>query len=152
MPPAVPACRASGTAGNASSSSGSKVQVCAAVQSTAGAAPGTRSGQPSASAIGMRMSGGLAWASVEPSVNSTIEWMTDCRCTTTSIRSKPIPNSRCASISSRPLLTRVALLIVITGPMFQVGWASACSGRHVGQLRPGPVQERAAARGHDQLA
>ena len=43
------------------------------VQSTAGAASATRSGQASASAIGIRMSGGLAWASVEPSVNSTIE-------------------------------------------------------------------------------
>ena len=66
------------TAGKAASSSGSKVHVCAAVQSMAGAAPGTRSGQPRASAIGMRMSGGLAWAIVDPSVNSTIEWMTDC--------------------------------------------------------------------------
>ena len=36
-------------------------------------------------------------------------------------------NSRCASISSRPLLTSVAELIVTTGPMSQVGWASACS-------------------------
>ena len=35
--------------------------------------------------MGIRMSGGLAWAIVEPSVNSTIEWMTDCRCTTTSM-------------------------------------------------------------------
>ena len=33
------------------------------------------------------MSGGLAWAMVEPSVNSTIEWTTDCGCTTTSMRS-----------------------------------------------------------------
>ncbi len=74
------------------------------------------------------MSGGLAWAIVEPSVNSTIECTTDCRCTTTSIRSNPMPNSRCASISSSPLLTRVAELIVMTGPMFQVGCASACSG------------------------
>src|SRR5262245_28472197 len=116
------------TAGNASSSSGSKVQVCAEVQSMAGAAPGTRSGQPRASAIGIRMSGGLAWAIVDPSVNSTIEWMTDCGWTTTLILSKPTPNSRWASITSSPLFTSVAELIVITGPMFQVGWASACSG------------------------
>jgi hypothetical protein len=27
-----------------------------------------------------------------------------------------------------PLLTRVAELIVMTGPIFQVGWARACSG------------------------
>src|SRR6516165_5609424 len=116
------------TAGNAFSSSGSKVHVCAEVQSMAGAAPGTRSGQPRARAIGIRMSGGLAWAIVEPSVNSTMEWMTDCGWTTTLIFSKPSPNSRWASITSSPLLTRVAELIVITGPMFQVGWASACSG------------------------
>ena len=31
-------------------------------------------------------------------------------------------------MSSRPLLTRVAELIVMTGPMFQVGWARAWSG------------------------
>ena len=30
-------------------------------------------------------------------------------------------------MSSRPLLTRVAELIVTTGPIAQVGWASACS-------------------------
>ena len=42
---------------------------------------------PAPSAIGSRMSGGLAWASVEPSTNSTIEWTTDCGCTTTSMRS-----------------------------------------------------------------
>jgi hypothetical protein len=33
------------------------------------------------------MSGGLACASVEPSVNVTIECTIDCGCTTTSIRS-----------------------------------------------------------------
>src|SRR5215467_7500229 len=128
VPPVDPASRAMRTAGKACSSSGSKVQVWAVDQSTAGAAPATRSGQPSASAIGIRMSGGLACAIVDPSVNSTIEWTTDCRCTTTSIASKPIPNSRWASITSRPLLTSVAELTVMTGPMFQVGWASACSG------------------------
>ncbi len=73
--------------GKPSASSGSKVQDWAAVQSTAAAAPGTRSGQPRARAIGSRMSGGDAWAMVEPSVNSTMEWITDCGWTTTSIRS-----------------------------------------------------------------
>ena len=48
-------------------------------------APGRAS--PAPSAIGSRMSGGLACASVEPSTNSTIEWTTDCGCTTTSMRS-----------------------------------------------------------------
>ena len=74
------------------------------------------------------MSGGLAWAIVAPSVNSTMEWITDCGCTTTSIRSNPMPNSRCASMSSRPLLTSVAELIVTTGPMSQFGWARAWAG------------------------
>ena len=45
-------------AGNASSSSGSKVHDEAVDQSQAGAAPGIRSGQPSARAIGSFMSGG----------------------------------------------------------------------------------------------
>ena len=74
------------------------------------------------------MSGGLAFAIVAPSVYSTIECTIDWGCTTTSMRSRPTPNSRWASITSRPLFTSVAEFIVIDGPMFQVGWASACSG------------------------
>ena len=50
-------------------------------------APAMRSGQPSASAMGSRMSGGDAWAIVEPSVKVTIECTTDCRWTVTSMRS-----------------------------------------------------------------
>ena len=46
-----------------------------------------RSGQPSASAIGSRMSGGDACAIVEPSVKVTIECTIDCGCTVTSMRS-----------------------------------------------------------------
>ena len=57
--------------------------------------------------------------------------------TTTSIRSKGMPKSRCASITSSPLLTRVAELMVTTGPMSQVGWASACVDGHVEQLARG---------------
>lgn len=53
---------------------GKNSQVEAVVQSKAGAASGTRSGQPRPIAMGPRMSGGVAWASVEPSLNSTIEW------------------------------------------------------------------------------
>ena len=74
------------------------------------------------------MLGGEACARVDPSWNSTIECTTEVGCTTTAIRSKRMPKSRCASITSRPLLTRVALLTVTTGPMLQVGCASACSG------------------------
>lgn len=54
-------------------SSGKNSQVDAVDQSKAGAASGTRPGQPRPMAMGPRMSGGVAWARVEPSVNSTIE-------------------------------------------------------------------------------
>ncbi len=94
VPPASPTSRASLTAGNASSSRGSNVHVAAVVQSQPGAAPGTRSGQPRPRAIGIAMLGGEAWASVDPSVNSTIEWTTDWGWTTTVMRSNPMPNSR----------------------------------------------------------
>ena len=128
VPPAAAASRASATAGKAASSSGSNVQVAAVDQSSPGAASGTRSGQARPSEMGSRMSGGDAWMIVAPSENSTIECTIDCGCTTTSIRSRPNPKSRWASITSRPLFTSVAELIVTSGPMFQVGWASACSG------------------------
>ncbi len=73
-------------------------------------------------------------------------------CTTTSIRSKGMPKSRCASITSSPLLTRVAELIVTTGPMSQVGWASASSTVTSASCSRGPAAERAAARGQHQPA
>src|SRR5271155_3413234 len=128
VPPTVAASRASATAGNAASSRGSKVQVAAADQSSRGAASATRSGQARLSEIGSRMSGGEAWMIVAPSADSTIEGTIDWGGTTTSIRSSSKPNSRCASITSRPLFTNVAELTVTSGPIFQVGWASACSG------------------------
>ncbi len=66
-----------------------------------------------------------------------------CGCTTTSMRSMPMPNSQRASIISRPLLKSVAESMVIFGPMFQVGWQSACSGvtlasSFAGNWRKGP--------------
>jgi hypothetical protein len=73
------------------------------------------------------MSGGLAWARVDPSVKVTMECTTDCGCTVTSIPSYGTSNSRCASMSSRPLLTRLAEFRVFIGPIDQVGWAPACS-------------------------
>lgn len=88
VPASSPTCRASPTDGNASLSSGKNSQLDAFDQSKAGAASGTRWGQPRPMAIGPRMSGGVAWAIVDPSVNSTIEWTYDCGCTTTSMRSK----------------------------------------------------------------
>ena len=44
-----------------------------------------RSGYPSAYPIGRCIVGIDSCAIVEPSVNSTIEWTTDCGCTTTSM-------------------------------------------------------------------
>ena len=67
-------------------------------------------------------------------------------------RSKGMPKSRCASITSRPLLTRVAELIVTTGPMSQVGWASACSGVTSASSARRAAAERAAAGGEHQPA
>ena len=61
-------------------------------------------------------------------MNSTMECTTLVGCTTTSIRSNGIPKSRCASITSSPLLTRVAELIVTTGPMSHVGCVERLSG------------------------
>ena len=61
-------------------------------------------------------------------------------------------NSRCASITSRPLLTSVAELIVTTGPMSQVGWASACSAVTSASSSRRAAAERAAAGGEDQPA
>ena len=66
-------------------------------------------------------------ATSEPSTNSTKEWMSDCGWITTSIRSPGRPKRKCASITSRPLFIIVAESIVILGPIFQVGCASASS-------------------------
>ncbi len=75
----------------------------------------------------MRMSGEPSWAMTEPSRNSTRPWTTDCAWTTTSSSSGASANKCCASINSRPLFIRVAELIVIFGPIDQVGCLSACS-------------------------
>ena len=70
-------------------------------------------------------------------VNSTIEWIIDCGCTTTSIRSNGMSNSRCASITSSPLLTSVAELVVMTGPMSQWGGPAPAAGVTSAQRPPG---------------
>ena len=74
--------RAAGT-GTPRVSGSSKVRPERRVRSTGGAPLGTRPGCPSAQRMGSRMSGGESCASTAPSTNSTIEWMTDCGCTTT---------------------------------------------------------------------
>src|SRR6202043_1415837 len=83
QPPSRPACRARSTAGKTAESNGSNSQLPATLKSQAAATRGARSGQPSASAIGSFMSGGLACAIVDPSVNVTIECTIDGGCTTT---------------------------------------------------------------------
>ncbi len=84
-PPARPAAYARPRHGNASRSGVSKVSDPRRVQSMAPKGWSSRSGAPSARPIGRRMSGIESWATVAPSVNSTIPWTTDCGCTTTSI-------------------------------------------------------------------
>ena len=98
------------------------------VQSHGTSTSSSRSGQDSPRAMGTSIRGGPSWAMVEPSWNSTIEWICCCGWTTTSIRSKGMSKSRCASITSSPLLTSVAEFVVMTRPIEKFGWASACSG------------------------
>ena len=50
-----------------------------------------------------------------------------CGCTTTSIWSKDVPNSSCASMTSSPLFISVDESMVIFGPIDHVGWANASS-------------------------
>ncbi len=73
------------------------------------------------------MSGIPMCASDEPSQSEISPWITDCGCTTTSIRSYGVPKRWCASISSRPLFISVAESIVILPPIAQVGCLSACA-------------------------
>ena len=121
--------RARSTAGKVCESRGSKSQETGSSQVLGATSPdrSARAGQVRPRAMGRRISGGEAWARVAPSMNSTMEWMTDCGWTTTTISAGSMSNSRCASMSSSPLLIRVEELTVTTGPMAQVGWARACS-------------------------
>ena len=96
------------------------------------------------------MSGGDACAIVDPSTNSTIECTIDCGCTTTSISAYGTPKSRCASITSSPLLTSVAEFVVTTRPMSHVGWASASAGvTVVERLAAAPAERTAGCRQHE---
>ena len=91
-------------------------------------------------------------ASTDPSVNSTIECTIDCGCTTTSICDAGIPNSQCASITSRPLFISVAESMVIFWPICQVGCFSASAGVTVGEAGPAAAAKRPAGRGQDEPA
>ena len=109
-------------------STGWNSRVAARAQSIRPTGRSSRSGQPRARPIGSRMSGMESWATVEPSRHSTMAWTMLWGWTTTSMRSYGTPNSRWASITSRPLFMRVAELTVIIGPIAQVGWARASAG------------------------
>ena len=60
-------------------------------------------------------------------MNSIMEWMMLCGWMTTSILSKGMWNSQCASMTSSPLLNIVAESMVILPPMFHVGCFRHCS-------------------------
>jgi len=91
------------------------------------------------------MSFGEICATTEPSTHSTIEWMIDCGWMTTPRRSGGTSKSQRASMTSSPLFIIVAESIVIFGPIFQVGWASAssiviASNVSSGRVRNGPPE------------
>jgi hypothetical protein len=86
------------------------------------------SGQASAQAMGVRISGEPSCASSEPSRYSTSEWMMLCGCTTMSTRSGVSAKRKHASMSSSPLFMRVAESTEIFRPITQLGWAQAASG------------------------
>src|SRR4051794_19436395 len=126
--PAIPAARATASAGNRASSGARKSRRPAATRSAAAAGDGGRSGYVRAYWMGSRMSGVPSWALREPSRKRTAEWTTLCGWITTSIASYPTSYSQCASMTSSPLFARVAESIVILAPMVHVGWRRAWSG------------------------
>ena len=93
--------------------------------------------------MGRRISGVPSCAFTAPSANCTIECITDCGCTTTSISSAPTPKSHLASITSKPLFIIDAESMVIFAPILQLGCFSACSfvtfsSCAMSQVRKGP--------------
>ena len=147
VPPDSAASRASLSAGNRPTSGASKSRRAAATRSSDSTPDAILSGQPSACAIGVRMSGLPSWARIEPSTYSTSECTMLCGCTTTSTCAGSIPNSRQASMSSRPLFISVAESTEILRPIFQRGCAQAWSGVTRRELCARGSQERAARRG-----
>src|SRR5699024_2511954 len=125
--PYTPLSRSRSTAENASPT-GSNCHWKDCVKSRAGCASATRCGQSNASEIGSFIEGGEACAIVEPSTNVAIEWMMDCGCTVTSISEASTSKSKVASMSSRPLFTKVAEFNVFICPIDHVGCAAACCG------------------------
>src|SRR6185503_19060588 len=125
VPPARTAAWAILRHGNLSKSGSSNDNFAICTRSSLGAPEAMRSGNPSACAMGTRMSGWLICASTEPSSYSTSEWTMLCGWITTRTASGPTPNRWQASISSRPLFMSVAESTEIFGPMRQFGCATA---------------------------
>ena len=95
------------------------------------------------------MSGGLAWAIVDPSVNSTMEWMTDWRWTTTSMLVE-------RDAEQQGGLDELEALVDQGGGVDRDDRAHVPGrvrqrllGRHVVKFVTAAVQERAAAGGED---
>ncbi|MND44427.1 hypothetical protein D3C80_352620 [compost metagenome] len=78
--------------------------------------------------MGVHMSGLPSWASTEPSLYCTMEWITDWGWITTWICSGRALNSQRASMYSSPLLIMVAESTEILAPMDQLGCATAWAG------------------------
>lgn len=104
---------------------GSNSSVCNRLKSNRGAPEEIRSGQESASCTGISMEGNPSCASTAPSGSSTMEWTMLWGCTTAWIFSGSAENSQEASMTSSPLLKRVAESTVIFAPMSQFGCFSA---------------------------
>ncbi len=115
------------------------------------AAPGTRCGQPMPRAMGSAMSGGEAWAMVEPSMNSTIECTIDCGCTTASMRSSGTSKSRCASMTSSALVDHGRRVGGDDLAHVPGGVGQRLGRGDIAQCLAAPAAEGAAGRCHDEL-
>src|SRR5579871_4372799 len=145
VPPLRAACSASAKHRNLTRSGASKRSAPWRTRSKDSTPDSIRSGHASAWAMGVRMSGLLSWASVEPSTYSTSEWTMLSGCTSTSTAPGGRPNNSWASMSSRPLFISVAESTEILRPMTQRGWAQASSAvtaarRSLGTRRNGPPE------------
>ncbi len=102
--------------------------------------------------MGPFMSGMPSWATTEPSVYSTMEWMMLCGWTST-LDHAPVamPKSQRASITSSPLFMSVAESMVIFLPMLQFGCFSAWASVTFARSFFANVPEGPARCGQDQL-
>ena len=147
-PPAAPTRLASATAGKASSSSGSNVHVCAAVQSQRVAAPG----HAVAASPGRARSAAACPAATPARSSSRRRTRPSSGRSTAGARRRRsgrtgTSNSRCASMTSRPLLTSVAEFVRDHQAHGPGRVRQRLRGRDVGELRRAAPAERPAGRG-----